>query len=246
MRLITPAICFFMLITTTLFSQTDKPELWQKAVAIQAANMDWTPGVMTMTFELLDKHGQPDMTDITSYKITLDDSGETKTEIVKALHNGKDVTEKRKEEMAKEEAKRKKQNKGEKEENDNSVGFSIKESPFHQDNQKIISVKPTKQDSTIDGKQCTLFRYSLPLKESTKQGSVWIDKATGAPVLHDYTTSPLPPRVKKMKNIVRYQYGEDDKFVVSQSQFKGVGGLLVIKKSFRGTMTFKDYWRDTK
>ena len=107
MRLITPAICFFILITTTLFSQTDKPELWQKAVAIQAANMDWTPGVMTMTFELLDKHGQPDMTDITSYKITLDDSGETKTEIVKALHNGKDVTEKRKEEMAKEEAKKK-------------------------------------------------------------------------------------------------------------------------------------------
>ncbi len=246
MRLFTPAICFFILITTTLFSRADTPDLWQKAVTIQAANMDWTPGIMTMTFELLDKKGQADMTDVTNYKITFNDSGEAKTEIVRALHNGKDVTDKRKEDMAKEEAKNIKQDEEKDENSDNSVGFSLQESPLHPDNQDIISVTPLQQDTTIDGKQCALFRYSLPLKESTKQGSVWIDTATGAPVLHKYTISPLPSKVKKMKNPVRYDYEPDGKFVVSQSQFEGVGGILIIKKSFRGTMTFGDYVQNKK
>ena len=240
-------ISLFCLTLTVATFTADSPTLWQKAVAIQAANMDWIPGTMTMTFELLDKKGQPDMTDFTSYKITLNDSGEAKTEIVSALHNGKDVTDKRKEEMAKEEAKSSKQEKEENEtENSTGIGFSLKDSPLHPDNQEIISVTLQQQDSTIDGKQCALFRYSLPLKEHTKEGAMWIDTATGAPVLHEYYTTPLPPKVKKMKNRVRYQYKADSMFVVTQTQFEGVGGVLFIKKSFRGTMTFGDYLQNTK
>ncbi|MBN1559806.1 hypothetical protein JW998_06120, partial [candidate division KSB1 bacterium] len=63
------------------------------------------------------------------------------------------------------------------------------------------------------------------------------------PVLHEFTTEPLPPRVKEMTNSVRFHYTPDGDFYTTQASFAGVGGFLFIKKSFRGSITFADYWR---
>ena len=240
MRFFTLILVLLFLVPPALFSQSKTPALWQKAVTIQSNNMDWTPGEMTMRFELLDKNGQADMVDITKYKFTPGEDGEQESVLVSASHNGEDVTEKRKEQEEKEKSKQKK----DEDDNQNSVGFSLKESPFHPDNQSAISVKSLDESKNIAGKSCAAFSYSLPLDEGAKEGTVWIDVGTGAPVRHEFTTTPLPPKMKEMKNIVKFTYTPDKKLYISQMMFEGVGGVLFIKKSFRGTMDFADYWEN--
>jgi hypothetical protein len=222
-----------------LIAQT--PPLWQKAVTIQSENLNWTPGTMTMKFELLDKKGRAEMVDVTKYKLAVDENGESTSEMVSAFHDGEDVTEKRKTKIDKDKAKKDK--KGEKN-GENNVGFDLEESPLHPDNQNSVSVTALDQSKSIDGKSCKSFEYSMPLDESTKTGTVWIDAETGAPVLHEFTTTPLPPRMKEMNNTVKFTYTPDKKFYISEMMFNGVGGILIIKKSFRGTMTFEEYWEN--
>jgi hypothetical protein len=206
-------------------------------------NLNWVPGTMTMRFELLDKNGKADMVNESTYKVHLDDNGEIQSELVRMVNDGKDVTAEEKEKLAKEREKAKEKNQDSEEQN---TEFSMKDSPFHPDNQADIAVEPIAEEKSIDGKMCRRFDYTLPLEENTRIGTVWLNMETGAPVLHEFTTDPLPPKVKEMKNIVHFEHTPEGNFYTTKAVFEGVGGILFIKKSFRGTMTFEDYWRHKK
>ena len=230
------AILLFLYVSPALFSQSTRPDLWNTAVNILADNLNWVPGEMTMQFEMLDKKGHADMVNVSTYKIYADENGDVHSELVKMLNDGEDVTEK---EKAKAEKSEKDKNDGP---GDMEHSMSWMDSPFHPDNQDAIQLTPLEKEETIEGKRCRRFDYTLPRSESTRIGTVWVDVETGAPLRHEFTTDPLPPRVKKLTNIVIYEYTADGAFYTKQAMFEGVGGILFIKKRFRGTMTFKDYW----
>jgi hypothetical protein len=176
------------------------------------------------------------MINVSTYKTYADENGDVHSELIMMLNDGEDVTEK---EKAKAEDSDK--------ENDESSGemrhsISWADSPFHPDNQDAIQLTQPEKEETIEGKRCRRFDYTLPRSESTRIGTVWVDVETGAPLRHEFTTDPLPPKVKELKNIVTFEYTADGAFYTKQARFEGVGGFLFIKKRFRGTMTFKDYW----
>lgn len=250
MRFFTRIFSLLLFLSPALFSQSQTAELWRKAIDILAANLDWVPGSMTMQFELLDKNGEADMVNTSTYKIYLDENGEVQSELVRMINDGEDVTEKEKAKAEAKEEEKEKENDDAKEQGEDSeegnVGFSMAESPFHPENQGKIQLKPLDQEKTVDGQVCRGFDYSLPLEENTRIGTAWLNVETGAPVLHEFSTDPLPPRVKEMKNIVRYHYTPAGDFYTTEAMFEGVGGFLFIKKRFRGTMTFEDYWKHEK
>lgn len=232
-------ICFLLFIfALPLFGQS----LWQKAVDIMSNNLNWVPGSMTMQFELLDKNGEADMVNESTYKVYLDDNGEVRSELVRMLNDGKDVTAEEKEKRDKERAKADEK----KDSKDQNAEFSMTDSPFHPDNQATIELKPMDEEKSIDGQMCRRFDYTLPLEENTRTGTVWLNIKTGAPVLHEFATDPLPPRVKEMQNTVHFEHTPEGNFYSTKAVFKGVGGILFIKKSFRGTMTFAEHWQHDK
>lgn len=196
---------------------------------------------MTMRLEFLNRNGDPDMINISTYRTYLDEKGEIGSELVSVINNGKDVTQEERARLEKERAKD--EAKGEDGTSEvHNVKLSLEESPFHPDNQERIQLTPVEEERTIDGITCRRFDYSLPLENNTRIGTAWLDIDTGAPVLHEFTTDPLPPRVKEMSTTVRFKYAPEGDFYTTRAVFEGVGGFLFIKKSFRGSMVFENYW----
>ncbi len=229
-------LSLFVLFSTTLFSQDD---LWQKAVDIMGNNQNWVAGKMVMQFELLDKNDHADLHNISTYKIYLDENGEFQSDLVSMFTNGEDVTDKERENMEKE--RQKSTDSESKEDSENRFSFTGKDEPFHPENKDKLNLTPRTGTHVINGQTCRIYDFTLPLKENTKSGTIWLDATTGAPVRQKFTTDPLPPKMKEMETVTEYDYA-GGALTVSKVEFEGVAGLLIIKKKVRGVMTFEDYW----
>jgi hypothetical protein len=228
-------ILFF---TSTLFSQDD---LWQKAVNIMANNQNWVAGKMVMEFKVVNKDDVADVHNVSTYKIYADENGDIQSDIVSMYTNGEDVTDKQKENLEKEREKAKNE-KDEKDSQENRFAFNGKDEPFHPDNQAKVKITPIAGTKEINGAVCQGYEFSLPLEEHTKNGTLWLDIKTGAPVRQRFTTDPLPPKMKEMQTTADYIYPQEGVLQASQVSFEGVAGVLFIKRKIQGTMTFSDFW----
>lgn len=215
-----------------LFANAEAFSLWQKAIDIYSHNEHLIPGKMRMRFEFVNNKGEPENIKITNYKIYPGENGTIISELENAYLDGKDITEKE-------------QNKENNDKNNKSIeGFdmSMNDAPFHPQNQDSIIIIPQENHKLIQGIECQLFNYTMSKKEKTRKGEIWLDVSSGAPLFHQSTTEPLPAKVKSLTNKVYYKYDSTGRFYVEKVEFIGIGGIWFIKKKFRGSITFSDYW----
>ena len=117
-------------------------------------------------------------------------------------------------------------------------------SPFDPEDQARVSFKVVGAGGIIDGRSTMLYEFTESTDEDVAfSGRAWLDAATGAPVKIEYTTDPLPKRVKEMVTTVEYEHVAPDSLVVRKMYVDVTGGILFIKKHFHMDMSFDDYWR---
>jgi hypothetical protein len=106
-------------------------------------------------------------------------------------------------------------------------------------------VTETVQRKAVDGKIClghTFRQKSKNKEEGTLVGTAWLEKESGAPLEVQYTNEPLPKHVKELTTTVRYALLPDGTWEGREMKMEGMGGILFIKKRFRMTMRFEEYF----
>lgn len=213
--------------------------LWLKAVALSEKNQDLVPGTIESYMQQVDKHGKPKNEDKyhqSSVRLSLRDDGEIEYETVKVIKDGEDITE---EERDKE---KEKSEKDEDSESHEMEGYH----PFDPDSQGRLSIERQDETELLDGKSMVVYEFTEQPEDDEDEkvtGKVWFDVATGVPAKLEYTTDPLPKRVKRMITTLKYNYFPPDSLVVGSVSVEATGGILFIKRHFHVDMTFDEYWR---
>jgi hypothetical protein len=215
--------------------------LWLKAVGLAEKSKDLVPGSIESYMQEVDKHGNPKHEEDFRHswgRLSLGEDGKVEYESVKVLEKGKDVTE---EERAKEAKRREKGG------DEDSDGFSVEGySPFDTEAQDRMSIVRCEETESADGKDLAVYEFvehpGADRKEEVS-GKAWLDISTGVPVKIEYTSDPLPKRVKRMTTTVEYRYSPPDTLVPERFTMDVTGGILFIKKHFHMEMTFSDHWR---
>lgn len=226
-------LVFSLFAIVNAHARSPEVDLWQKAVQLYAENQHWMPQKMTMQFEFLNRDDEPEDVTISKYKISVNEDNEFEVQLLAVIHNGENITESELEKQ--------------KNSDDGLVGaenmkITAEDSPFHPNNRDNVTVNETNIIKMIEGHQCQGYRYTLTCVDKTKIGTAWLDIETGAPILNQYTTDPLPKRVKEMEHTTHFTHDpKRDLFHIKETQFEGVGGFWFFKKKFRGTITFSNF-----
>lgn len=226
--------------------------LWAQALTLSEANSNWVPGSIYVHMQEVDKHGEPkdDKVQEIWSRLYLGEEGEVESELLKAIDGGEDVTEKERAKRAREDAKKDKESADGDDEDDGGVtieGYS----PFDPEKQGGVTVRPTGLEQVIDDKTCVIIEFEDRRGGDEEDdddnvvftGRAWLEKGTGIPVRIQFTSDPLPKRVKKMETVVTYEYGGPDSWYARSTHVVATGGFLFIKKHFRFDATFSDHWR---
>ena len=224
--------------------------LWAKAVSLHEANDRWVPGSIYIHAQETDKHGEPKdkRGDEIWTRLFLNEAGEVEDELVKILENGEDKTEEEKAKREREEAEE--EDGGE--EGDGDGEFRLEGyAPFDPKNGDLLTITPTGREEMVNGRRCAVFEFTGPMErdeeddddeEWTVMGHAWLEAETGVPFKVEYTTDPLPKRVKKMSTTILYEFEEPDTWYAESMSVQATGGILFIKKHFHMNMTFDDHW----
>jgi hypothetical protein len=240
-----PVVCVLAVavggnLTTAVGAPADS--LWLKAVDLSDRNDDLVPGLMKMHMQEVDKHGEPK--DIEKYDevwstLKLGEDGEVEYETVKAVENGKDITE---EQRAREQKEKADEEAGK---DDDSESHSMEAyNPFDGENQDRVSIEVVKKGEIIDGDTTVVYEFTEHTEDGIViSGRAWLKQGTGVPVRVEYTPDPLPKRVKSMVTTMEYEHLCPDSLIVRHMSVDVTGGILFIKKHFHMDMTFDRYWR---
>jgi len=223
--------------------------LWSKAISLYESNDNWVPGSVYMHMQEVDKHGQPkdERGHEVWTRLYLDEDGEVEGELVKVLDNGEDITE---EERARREEEER-ENEDEGGDDDRSVtmeGYM----PFDPEHQDGMNFHATGDLEVVNGRRCAVFEFEDERKgededddddDTVVTGKVWLELEKGVPMKMEYTTDPLPKRVKKMNTTVVFEFTDPDTWRPASMSVEATGGFLFIKKHFHMHMTFDDHWR---
>lgn len=197
-----------------------------------------------MVSEMLDKRGQATETTEIHFRIVQGPDGDLDQEMLKYIENGKDVTAAKQAEMEKAQAEADKKGKKTENRDDEEVSVGVEVAGiFHPDLQKGTSVKPGVRRLAVGGTMGLEHGFSQKQKDgSVLKGTAWLDRETGLPLEVDYVPDPLPKHVKEMTTVLRYGPGTSDRWHAVEMVTEGSGGILFIKKRFRFTLKFGDYF----
>ena len=220
--------------------------LWMQAVEIFETNKDLVPGKAIQKIQEIDDHGRVKSEQTIESSFSLDEAGKIRSNIIRALEDGKDITaEQRKKvvEAEKKDAKRKSDKR--------SHSLSLGNSPFSAERQGDVRVTETTTREMVDGAMCIRFEYSYPEKSedrskgkpATVTGSAWIEEKTGRPRKLEFTTDPLPKHAKSMSTTVHYGADENGAWVAKRMLFEASGAFLFLDKRIRGDFLFSNYWK---
>lgn len=165
------------------------------------------------------------------YRIFRDADGVVRTEIVSALHDGKDETQKERAAQAK---------------RDREAGKSgatawsrYLDDPFGPAVQDAVEARRLADVREIAGTTCVAFAFTLAKpKNATVEGTAWLAAATGQPVEVVSRPTPLPPAVRELATVVRYADG-----FVSEVRVEGSGSLLLLRRRLVTVITLGGWIR---
>lgn len=211
-------------------------DLWRKAVEAVGRAKSWVPGSTEFRLEMLDDKGNPTgESQETWYRLSPEDGGGVRTEVVRSLKNGKDNTKEDRETQERQNRDRKKDGRAQ--------PFSMGDNPMDPEVQGNVEVKPAAGARTIEGQACVAYEYSLKTKSGRIRGTVWLSGQSGLPLEMSMGMDPLPAFVQKMSTVLRYERGPAGEARVREALVEGTGGVLFIRKNFRMSFRLGGWWR---
>lgn len=225
MKTIGSAVMMLMFFVMVFASSINADELWEKAIDVyERSKADAQPKTMRILYEELKKNGTVDETREIYTKIIPKDDGGTKSEVIKVLHNGKDVTE---EELKKQ--------------NDDKKGrqsMTLRGDLFDKAKQSAVTYTRLDETSIIEARNCVAYSFTHTVSEKERYtGKVWLDSNEGIPMKSDFTMSPLPSKVKKMDITVQYEV-QNGILRFKTVAFNVHASFLIISKRIRTFMEF--------
>lgn len=233
MREITEMILVCLVVASCLISspaQTDATQdsLWQKALVIAEENENWVPGLVIVRMEELGKDGEAKSVEETWMRLRLGQDGELVHDTVKILRDGEDVTD-------------------EPREWGKSGSTSAKANPFNPEVQNDVSVNREEQEELVMKKECIPYEFVQKTEDGeVLSGTAWLEKETGTPVQIQFETDPMPKHTRSMLTTTDYEFTSEGFWYPRETVIKASAGFLWIKKSFRVTVSFSEYWRKPK
>jgi hypothetical protein len=243
--------------------------LWQKAVVLAGNNTRWVPGTIYTRVEEVDDAGKPKHVHEAWMRLYADSTGQVANEIVKAIEDGKDVTDKERQtatEQALKEAEQRarderdlakrakdrgitveqlKKEEGEGDASELSIRFGGP-TPFDPEIQEQITASRVEAADPPPGGPHVAFEFVEPISPKTAlRGIAWLDAISGAPVELRFSPDPLPSRVKEMAMSVHFTVRPDSAWIPTEMHVDAMGKLLFFKKRFRSLMTFDNHWWKT-
>jgi len=212
--------------------------LWQKAVEISAASEDWVPGLIIEKEEVFDEDGKLEESSEVHLRFIPEKNGEIAIKLIKAIENGKEVTEEARDEIEKylQEL--------EEDEEDN---------PFNPGVQQNITIKRLNRTRVINDKKCIAYEYKQKTKDAEWYGTAWLEVGTGIPVEVQSEPDPLPPieegvEAESLSVIIRYDYTAEGAWYVKEAIVDiGIKVKILPLVTFKGTVhnvtTFSEYWK---
>lgn len=228
---------------TPTASATIQDELWQKAVKIAEENI-WIPGHVVQHEQVANTKGRIEEDTETHIQLVRGQEGKVVVKILKAVSNGKDVTE---------EARKEAEGEMELDEIIDSAN------PFTDVEQDNISVVRLDQDRIIQGRNCVAYQYRLNTlstvmeteKEMIIEGIAWIDETTGVPyeIQSEIKSVPIKEdklKINVLKQIDRYAYTEGEwipvESVVNMDiEFKSF--LMKFKGTINSISQYSQHWK---
>lgn len=211
--------------------------LWQKAIKVAEAAKTTLPGIIQFRAEMMDGDGTVESIQESTVKLTEGKDGQVESELVKVIEDGRDVTQK-----ARDEESRRAQNKSEKGEGQ-SFGIQFGDNPFQPEVQTKVTARSLGTKRTLLGRPCSEFEVTWKKDKETEKGIACLDDQTGAPLEYSYVPDPLPKHVKRMQTTLRYEDGGPSGWRPTEMKVEGEGGFLFIRKKFRMRTTFSEFWR---
>ncbi len=215
------------------------PDLWSLAVKIADRNKNWIPGTIDSTSEEYDPAGNIKKVTELKMKIYRGVSNDMRSDVLKYIENGADLTEKRK--MDQEESLKK--------DGDFNqvlnIGFGAL-IPFYPDEQTNLEYKSTGRSVTNDGNLYTVYEFKRKsTNNSFQQGEAWLDSASGAPLRISYIIKPLPKYVFSLTNEVFFK-SEKGRWYIDRVRLDGIGGFFFNTIHMITTSVFDEYWHSKK
>lgn len=206
---------------------------WAEAVKMRQRSDGLSPGLFKSIVTELDSKGKAVSVEEQLSRITYGDDGKASMEILSATSDGKDVTEKRKEES-------KKRQKGEGQSFPGMGGFEFPD-PLKPSDKAKITIGPAKTVEKGGRKAYEYpFQYSKPMTMGMA-GVIVLDAENGKPLSMDYSMKPLPPGVKYADFSVHYSAFGEDAFVTDSMKVGFDANLIVFKKRMEFLVELKDY-----
>lgn len=207
---------FFILsiysVTAQAKNKTD--ELWEKTLAIVSSNKELIPENIHFKQEELGMEQFRYQYESWS-KILLTDTGEIKEELIDFKENGKSIYE-----TPSENRKR---------------YLNDRFSPFKQDENVSLSIKPTNRTKAIDNRTCYIYSYIKKIKTEkdllTYSGFIYVEEKTGVPLQVEFKYKWAKANSGKNQSVIKYQFNLEDKslFYVEWVEEVNLKALLFLK-----------------
>ncbi|MGH1365984.1 MAG: hypothetical protein ACRBF0_20665 [Calditrichia bacterium] len=165
---------FIQMASNNTSAQTfQKDSLWQKAVDISVANVNWLPQKLEISEVTKDNFGKIEEFSDATIAFSIGNRGEVVMTLVSTRENGEDTTEKRKRTFTEDQA------------DYLPVIYDI--DPFTTEHQKTILVTPLKKTREINGKTCSGYKFSFKVENTEKAGIAWLHADKGYPAMIETT-----------------------------------------------------------
>ena len=218
-----------LFIVHTVTASDEDLELWNRATQIFKNNLEWSPGKMVLISDNLDRKGEIKAREERTVGYYKNSSGEIESQIISVTKNGEDITEEEREKEQKESK-----------ENENSPPFP---NPLDPETRDITNIDYTGRLESIDGRRCQVINFRMKAEEKRDYvGEIWITEDQGVPILITGWMEPLPRFVTEL--IMRVEYTADPSaWYMKSIFFEGSGKFLFLRRHYRSTMRFSEYFR---
>jgi len=237
-------VCLFVLsLGFTAPSPAASPDpLWEKAAAL-ADRMEREKAAfdrMEMHSQVRKKDGSIEEDMHLVFRIV--EAGEDyEAELVSAVRNGEDVTEKLREEERKAEEKQAGEA-GKQEEDGTTLEAEPTYHPFAAEIRSEVTYKRMSEVPFEGGRAVTYrFEHRPGKGEGCLKGRVWLDPDSGSPLQVEVSPDPLPKHVDEIVTRIRFETTPEGDWRPVSCSMDGSGGMLWIKRSFTSTFTFSEF-----
>lgn len=206
--------------------------LFQKAQELTLENWNWVPSTTIKQDEIKNRKGELDATTEVWINHSLAEDGSIKSDFEKVFIDNQPATERQQKNF----------------EDALKMDLIPTKKPLI-DPDDIISIeridkKRPFEDSYLVGFSFVTKYITDDEKEGEKIGTLWIDEHSGAPLLMEFTTDPLPRAVRSMENEVYYHYDKDENIWYKTKSVINIElRVLLMTKYVTSTIEFREPWQ---